>query len=159
MNDAEEVRVLRPSRRKWLLELIASGLFVAGGWWMILDGSWKGWLGVVFFGLCAIASAVVLLSGSPYLRITPDGFTVCSLFRSCTCRWNDVERFQVARGGCNRMVAFNFVADFDGYSTGRKIAAWLAGYEGALPDTYGMSCGELAALLNRYKERASALSK
>ncbi|MHC4136115.1 MAG: STM3941 family protein [Planctomycetota bacterium] len=157
MNDAEEVRVLRPSRGKWLLVLIASGLFVAGGWWMILDGSWRGWLGVGFFGLCVIASAVVLLPGSAYLRITPGGFNVCSLFRSSTYRWNDIERFQVARSGWNRMVAFNFVADFDRHSTSRKIAAWLAGYEGALPDTYGMSCGELAALLNRYKERASAL--
>lgn len=157
MNDAEEVRVLRPSRRKWLLMLMASGLFVAGGWWMILDGSWWGWFAAVFFGLGVIVSAAALVPGSAYLRLTPDGFTVCSLFRSCTCRWNDVERFQVARRGWNRTVAFNFVADFDGHSTGREIAARLAGHEGALPDTYGMSCGDLAALLNRYKERASAL--
>lgn len=152
MNDAEEVQVLRPSRGKSLLVLMGSGLFVAGGWWMILDGNWWGWPAVAFFGLGVIASAVMLVPGYAYLRITSEGLTVGSFFRSFTYRWNDIERFEV----WNRMVAFNFVADFDRQSTGRKIATLLSGYEGALP-ALGMSCEELAALLNRYKERASAL--
>ena len=137
--------------------LIGSGLFVAGGWWLVLNGNWSGWPAVVFFGLCGIVSAFVLLSGRPYLRITSDGFTVCFLLGSFTYRWNDIERFQMARIAWTRMVVFNFVADHDKHSVSRKIARGLAGHECALSDTYGMPCEELVALLNRYREHASAL--
>jgi len=54
------------------------------------------------------------------------------------------------------MVVFNFAADFEGHAGARRIASWLTPYEGAMPDTYGMSCEDLAALMNECRERANA---
>ena len=43
------------------------------------------------------------------------------------------------------MVAFNFAPGFPGSTVARRLAVLLSGWEGALPDTYGMGAGELAA--------------
>jgi hypothetical protein len=122
-----------------------------------MPGAWWRWLGVGFFGFGVIVSAVMLLPGPAYLRVTPVGFTVRSLLSSCSCRWNDIDRFHVAGLGRIRFVAVDFAPDFDRHRISRKVLAALFEHEGALPDTYGMKCEELAEFLNQYKERARAL--
>src|SRR5262249_18582680 len=98
--------LLRPSRRKLLGLLALSGGFTAVGVWMASDGQWLGWIVATFFGLGAVVFAVQFLPNSTYLRLGPDGFVVCSLFRSHTCRWVDVDRFGVGYVGVNKMVVF-----------------------------------------------------
>jgi hypothetical protein len=151
-------QVLRPRRWKVLGLLAVSGGFTAGGVWMLAAGEWEGWLVSGFFGLCFIVAAALLLPGSAYLRLGPEGFEVCSLFRARSYRWADVEGFGVALVGGNRMVAFNFAPGFPGSVVARRLAVLLSGWEGALPDTYGMGAEELAALLNGYRQAAAPAS-
>ncbi len=65
-----------------LLMLLGSLAFVGAGFLMLSDSPITGCLSIIFFGLCAVVFAVSLLPNSSYLRLTPEGFTVCSMFRS-----------------------------------------------------------------------------
>lgn len=119
---------------------------------MILSGESIGWLPALFFGLGVVVFGVILLPNSAYLRVSQDGFTVCSLFRAHSYRWSDVGPFTVDRIGPNRMVVFNFSDQYRALPLARKAASAITGYEGALPDSYGMSLEELACLLNEYRQ-------
>jgi hypothetical protein len=146
--------VLRPGRSRVLGVLALCGGFTAVGAWMVAGGEWLGWLVAGFFGLGVAICAVLLLPGSASLRLGPEGFEVCSLFRARSYRWADVEGFGVTSVGGNRMVAFNFAPAFPSSAVARRLAVLMIGWEGALPDTYGIGAGELAALLNSYKHAA-----
>lgn len=149
-------RVLRPSRLKLLFLLLISSAFVAIGLKMVSDGLTTGWLCALFFGLCALVFVVQLLPNASYLQLNQNGFTVCALFRSYTLNWTDVSAFEVAWVGVdrmksNRMIVFNFSNNYRHHATARRLAISIAGYEGALPDTYGLSHQNLADLLNEYR--------
>jgi hypothetical protein len=150
--DRGATRILRPKRLKTFGWLALSAGFTAGGAWMILSGEPIGWFPALFFGLCAVVFGVILLPNSAYLRVSQDGFTVCSLFRAQSYRWSDVGPFTVGRIGPNRMVVFNFSDQYRAAPRARKLASALTGYEGALPDSYGMSLEDLASLLNEYRQ-------
>lgn len=146
-------RVLRPSRLKTVGWFAACTVFAAIGVLMISAGQLVGLLTAGFFGLGVIVFGALLLPNSAYLRLGPDGFTVCSLFRAHSYRWSDVGPFSVDRVGLNRMVVFNYSDDYRGSPRLRRVAAAMAGYEGALPDSYGMKLEDLADLLNEYRRR------
>jgi hypothetical protein len=135
---------------------LVSTIFVIGGVWLARNGDFWGWWVAGFFALGVIVAVVNSLPGSSYLRLDNEGFTTCSLFRSHTFRWSDVERFEVARISTNKMVVFNFSDTYLRQEVGRKIATAMAGYEGALPESYGLSPEELAKLLNRHRLAAGS---
>lgn len=159
-------RVLWPSRFKWLLVLAVSLTFVVVGLLALFgprpvgpEDAWAMWLCVGFFGLGAGASLLQFLPQSSFLRLHADGFTVRTLYREATYRWEDVDPFGVVAIRHNRMVGFNYVPHFDRAKRLRRAVAALAGFEGALPDTYGLKAEELADLMNEYKYRYEAASE
>ena len=99
--------LLRPKPTKWLVVALGSLAFVLIGIWMVRSRDTFGWLAIVFFGLCLAVSLICLLPKASYLRLTPDGFIVGSLFRAHTIRWEDVTGFGVDRVFINKMVMFN----------------------------------------------------
>ena len=104
--------LLRPKPTKWLLVALGSLAFVLIGIWMVRSRDMFGWLAIAFFGLCLAVSLICLLPKASYLRLTPDGFTMCSLFRAHTIRWEDVTGFGVGRVFTNKMVMFNYVESY-----------------------------------------------
>jgi hypothetical protein len=54
------------------------------------------------------------------------------------------------------MVMITFVPSYGRGRKARAVANALTGGEGGLPDTYGRSAKELAALLNEWRARYSA---
>ena len=149
--------LLRASRgRAWLL-MPVSAAFTATGVWMIRAHQVSGWLVAGFFGLCSLAGlAGVLLPQIVSLRLTSEGFTIRSLVRSSFIDWADVVEFGVTSVGMNRMVGFNFAPGYRRGAAIRGLSRTIAGFEGALPNTYGMKAVRLAALMSAY--RAHALS-
>jgi len=143
--------LLRPSRVKTLGLAAVSLAFVLTGLWMVNDGDGFGWYGVGFFGLCLVIFLVVMLPNAAYLRITLEGFTMCSLYRAQTFRWVDVSFFGVGHMLGHRMVMFNLVGTDRSLRKLRAFNAGLSGYEAALPGTFGLRHAELAELMNRYK--------
>lgn len=132
---------------------MGSLLFTLGGAMMVKSAHPLGWAVASLFGICTLVGITMLLPASSYLRITTRGFTVCSLFRAHTFQWSDVSEFGVSKVGPNKMVMFNFAASYTKTSSVRSFNASIFGYEGGLPDSYGLSHEELANLLNGYLQR------
>jgi hypothetical protein len=150
--DMNDQLVLRASKLKNLLSALVSCVFIAGGVWLILGGDGIGWFVAGFFGLCLIVFLVQMLPQSSYLRLDPEGFEIRTLFQSSRYKWDDVAVFGTKKIG-SKMVIFLFSPEYENGKTARGISLAVAGVEGALPDTYGMSAEELANLMNEWREK------
>jgi hypothetical protein len=51
------------------------------------------------------------------------------------------------------LVVFNFSNLHRSHEFARKLSSAIGGYEGGLPDTYGLLAKELAALMNDWRQR------
>ena len=151
--DTSDEQILRPGPWKQGLALLVSLVFVTSGV-LLMDGSWEGWLATGFFGLCSVTLVVTMLPGASYLRLHQDGFEMRTLFRATHFKWSDIGNIGVTSVNLNRMVAFDFAEHYRGQHRGRAVARGLTGWEGALPNTYGMSARDLAALMTAYRDRA-----
>jgi hypothetical protein len=136
--------------------LLGSLLFVAASVYTVRSGDglrrtiW-GFAGLTFSGLSASFSALMLLPGAGYLRLEPEGFTVCSLFRRRFFRWSSISEFGVMRIGARRpqfIVGMRYQPDTPIQARIGSFNARHWGFEGALPDTYGMTTDQLASLMN-----------
>ncbi|TMC67531.1 MAG: hypothetical protein E6J18_15860 [Chloroflexi bacterium] len=94
-----------------------------------------------------------------YVRVGPDGFTVCTLFRSHFCRWSDVEAFEVRRVGAKQMVVFSFSKQYRGSRRLSGLNVRLVGAEAAIAaaGSWSLSMDELADVMNRFRERYRAV--
>jgi hypothetical protein len=147
---------LLPARPRTIGLLLVCLLFTGGGGWMIGKGEIAGWLCAVFFGLGCVVFSVNLWPGASYLRLGPEGFVVCSLFRRWPLvRWDAVSEFRVVRVR-TKMVVY----DQEGYKSSRlaRVNRALVGAGCGLPDTYGRKPEALAELLNEWRARALSAS-
>ena len=139
--------VLRPSRRRlFLLAFFMAGFF-AGGVHIIREGDLRGWFVATAFGAGTLVALILILPGASYLRLAPDGFTICSLYRKSFLRWSDVQDFRVVQIGLNN--------HYQRAKRSRRFAAAIAACEGALPDNYGLTAEKLAGLMKFFKIRAA----
>jgi hypothetical protein len=151
---AETELTLRPNRRRYVLLLLSCIGFVVGALTARKSDPIIGWFGILFFGSGVIIFGLLLLPGSAYLKLDSAGFTFCTLFRAHSTCWYQVDSFQVARIAGRKMVVFNFSNLHPGQRVLRKLSSTVSGYEAGLPETYGLSAEELAAMLNDWRERA-----
>jgi hypothetical protein len=142
--------LLRPSKLGTLGLLLLCSAFVAGGVWSGYEGKTMGWLTAAFFGLGIVVAIVHILPSASYLLLTENGLKARTLYRSWSVAWKDIAFFTTITIG-HRMVVFNYADHYDKAKMTRGVARRIAGYEGALPDTYGMKADQLADLLNYWK--------
>lgn len=116
-----------------------------------------GWL-TLGFGLVGIAVFGVTLVRPNRLDLSADGFTTVTLGRRWSVAWSDCGEFGTWKdtfyAGSPTMVVFECRAPTKGGAALKLAADALTGANAGLPETYGMSASELAALLNRYREAA-----
>lgn len=145
---------LYPSRKKWLLLLLAGLAFTLAGIWMVATAAPEGWFVLIFFGSGAIVSIVMLLPGASSLVLERDGFAITSLFRSHYARWQDVSVFapMAIPFAPQKMVSFDDASASTKFVA--KLSTGIAGHNSALPDTYGMSADELARLMTQWRDHA-----
>ena len=143
--------VLRPRRTRLVGFLVLSLLFAASG---LLARTPAVVLAAAFFGVAAVAFAVMLLPGAAYLRLDAEGFTTCSLFRSRRTSWADVGAFGVTQVSGQEMVGYDSATDAARRPRLAALNAGLSGFTSALPDTYGLGAANLAALMNEARSRA-----
>ncbi|MCC6961950.1 MAG: hypothetical protein IT585_01720 [candidate division Zixibacteria bacterium] len=147
---------LRPSRTRTALLFCGSLMFVILGVWMVREGLVVGYLSIGFFGLGLIAFGLNFHPRAAYLHLSEDGFTYCRGFLRHTHGWSDIQEFGVVIFKFNRIVAWNFAPDYPASRGGRAFSRWIADFEAALPDTYGMKAEYLAELMERLRLRYSA---
>jgi hypothetical protein len=156
-----EPLVIRASRGKTVLMLLASLVFVLGSAFMIYvskdDDTTVLWLCIAFFGPCALVFAWLLVRPQ-MLVLNGQGFILGGgLVRSPKLvRWQDIEGFHVydlPRAG--EMIGYNFAPGVKKSSVMRSITKSL-GAEAALPKGWPFSPEDMAVLLNEYRRRAMA---
>ncbi len=116
------------------------------------------WLCLVLFGLGAVIFLLqILFPKSFYLKITEKGIEIKSLFKSSFMSWEIIKDFEVGkihtRFRNKKMIMINFEDSYSKQIFGRNLAKLISGYEGALPDNYGMKHEELVKILNKYKNK------
>jgi len=165
MTVPEPVEILRPRKTTWVMVLLISAGFVATGIAVIRSPSAEmepvmAYGALSFFSIGVVVAIVQLLPGSSFLRLSPAGFTIRSMWRDTSYRWSDIERFGVVEihpaGHRQRMVGLDFSQSFphrDRARVLRGLSQGLTGFEGALPDSYGWDCAKLAAHLESWKAR------
>jgi len=125
--------------------------FVVLGVMIARDGDIIGWIGADFFALGIPVTIVGLLPRSSYLKLTGEGFEVCTMFKIKYHRWDDVDEILVGTISHNKMILINYSESYDKYRSDRKFSYNHTGAEDALPDTYGQKAEVLAGLMARYK--------
>ena len=143
---------LKPSPWRMLfLLLLSSCLAVFGVFLAFNHDAVMGWFFVGLFGLVAIQSIRNLLPGSNYLEIRPDGMEIRSNYKTWFVPWIDVKEFFPAYVKQRSSVCWNYASSPPEQRLARRITANIAGFEAALPDTYGMSTQALCNLLNDWR--------
>ena len=112
----------------------------------------------------ALVSGVVLavicwlrLGSSTTLELSGSALAIGRGARTITVPWAEASEFRTfpnPLGG--RMVVFDWDGVWPGHTRGRiwRVGTFWQGADMSLPDNYGMSAGELAALLNDYRRRS-----
>ncbi|MCW1930315.1 MAG: GrpB family protein [Candidatus Kerfeldbacteria bacterium] len=144
---------LQPKKYTLALYMLLSAMLMLGGIMMIQDGDVLGWGVAGFFGIGILFFMVSMLPSASYLRLSSEGFEVCSLFRAHLTRWRDVDSFTYGKLHRRAVVMFNYSKYHKESEVLKKVARSLASTEGMLPDTYGKKAEELAALMNEWRER------
>ena len=155
--------------RDWILVLVGSIAFIAlgAGWGLAVNRrSFDVLVQFIAIGsaIFCVVALVHLIPRNSFLKISPDGMTVRSLWRTTEYRWVDIQAFGVAefqteQGGqrqTHQRVGFNFSRyspPLKSVASADRLNKRVGGFEAALPDTYGKNCAELAAYLNRQRNR------
>ncbi len=141
-----------PKRWKQLIYLLLCVAFVGIGVTILIkDGDPIAWACIAFFGLGVGVFGVQLFPGAAYLTLTQEGFEMCSLFKKHFTPWKDVEAFGLGELGIRKMVLIKFAAHVRSMPVARELSAFVTnGWDGGLPDNYGLDYSELVALMNRY---------
>jgi hypothetical protein len=153
---------LHVGRLKFLGLLAASLGFAAALLYMLDDGAlspsatFKAWLGIAVFGMCALVAAVMLLPGAGTLTLGGDGFERVTLFMTFRRSWRQVGNFTVVQYSPRRGRAIRFVGYDDAALAAGNLNHRMSGRNAALPDSYGLSHEELASLMSQWRARALA---
>ena len=148
-----EVQIFRPNKLKNSILFLGCSAFVAIGIF-ILDRDPKiGWACIIFFGLGVIASLIQFYPNSAYLKLTNEGFEVKGLFRSSFTRWTDIKDFRQGQIKGNQMIFFDYTDKHKKWKSGKKVAKFLSGKEGAVQSSYNIKTEELLNLMKEYKSK------
>lgn len=110
-------------------------------------------VGVLGVGACIAASAAC--GYRFYLVLTPEGFTVQTLFLTYSYRWTDIEQFKTGWNYFIKTVWFKFSDSYQNKLVLGKIGRILNPSNiRNLPDTYGVKAETLTELMNTLRERA-----
>jgi hypothetical protein len=156
VNPSTTLEIYRPSKKKWTWVLLACVVFVVIGCAVTRSSGARDRLfalaGVLFFGVGGLVALLQFVPNSSFLQVGPDGLTIRVMWRTTFYCWSDIEGFGVA-SSFHRSVGLNFSTTYAGGARKlRDLLRRLTGFEGALPDTYGRDCAELAEHLNCLRE-------
>lgn len=159
MNKLPEKLVLRATRTKATVVLVAVLLFMSLIFWAMMFGGrpsrqpnmFEFVAAIGLFGFC-ITVCVLSLYFPSQLELHRNHFVWIGLFGKQIHNWDDVSMFHVFRDSVfERRIIFYPIAVDNKQGFARQIA-WVR-WKMAL-DTYGMEASDFANLLNSFRERA-----
>jgi hypothetical protein len=122
------------------------------------------WLGLILFGLgCFLFPLYLIAPGIGLLELTKEGFRVTTLSYKSYTPWSATENIRAQRMSFSALriwmptfVAIDYVPSYSGeLARLRRFNRSEFGASGAiLPQLFGLNAQMLAALMNRYRDRA-----
>lgn len=146
--------ILRLDRGYAFLMWVGSLAFLAGGFYLVQHPTadtnilWV-WVGILFFGLCAVLFSLELVTPTlSYIELARDGFRVAFAFRGrpMMTPWNEVANIEVYRWWPYHGLGWRYGVRVSSVSFGTSTTI--------SPRIYGWNAEELAALMNRFRDRA-----
>lgn len=141
------------AKGKQLLLSLLSLLFVLGGILMIRDGEKMGYVTIIFFGLTILISILRIFPSGNYLRLTPEGFEVATLFRKHFTKWEEIKTLGTYDVAFNKMIGINYkkgsnkIGDFS-----KKLSKRMGVYQGAIPCNYTTKRVVIIEIMQAWKE-------
>jgi len=152
--------VVAGSRWKVVMVPGICAMFVAGGWFMVSQGEWFGWVVAGFFGPGGlVVLAMLLWRGWPSIVLDDKGFELTAVFRRSRIAWADVDAFFVTSISGAKMLGMDFVPGYEPLKRARRLAQFLTGSEGAIPDQYALSPEDLCRLLEEWRRRHTPVAR
>lgn len=146
-----------PSKSKQWKLLAFSTVLSAACFWLASEGQKSGWFFGGFFLLCGLVGLVQMLPNSVSLTVDEEGFRYVALFRTHRFRWAEIESFGTYvlkfKARTTVYVGFNFVPGAREQTSLMRASRRNLGYEAGLPEAYGHTPEQLAALLEAYRVR------
>ncbi len=105
MKDIESIIFKRSKRKDILFFLLCFG-FVLIGMSLIEKSPFKGWCGIVFFGIGSLLFFVELVTNISYLKLDKMGFEQRNLFKTINFNWSDVNKFEIRSFRGNKSILF-----------------------------------------------------
>lgn len=133
-----------------LLALAAAGIVL-----FLKDGTGLGLVACILGLLGALFLFVQMLPRANSLTLNNKEILIRAFFKEQRYQWNDIQKFEIAKIGLNKMVHFKLTSQFKTQSENDAAASGfmqnINGYDGALPSSYGMPPDKLCALLEKYR--------
>ena len=166
MNPANLI-IIPPSKIKLIVRSVVMGLVftppLIGSFTLFLAGCYLSWAASLMLGgilatsilwtFIVVTTILALIHDVPRLQIGPDGFVEHALLQSNSRRWNDIEGdFAVRVTPLGRAVVYRLT---EAFRKSQEVAeAKKVGTKELMFNTFPMSLGKLAELLNEHKQRA-----
>ena len=158
LNDKYEEITLYPSKAQTFGFMFVGLVGIATGIFLIREnGLAAGVVCTLFFGLVFLFFVIQLLPGSTCLRIQPEGFTVCSLFKCHHEKWENITSIYGISVYGHTMIGYEYTDDHKKHLTDHKKGRWSKATSPALPGTYGLPQDVLIELMTRYRLNEEAL--
>jgi hypothetical protein len=168
--------VLRPSKSKWFVLLVATALLTIGLIGQSVSSSTPNisdWIGVAFLSLCTLGFAYMILLANFEMILGENGFSWRGGRLSEQWQWTEVADFAVVEyaagvpgSSLRKRIGFNDSRHDQTMSQrlGAGISEAMTGRDRFLPDPYGSSSfglpmEELARLMSQWQERAMTLHR
>tara|TARA_B100001063_G_C16360260_1_gene355682 strand:- start:23 stop:514 length:492 start_codon:yes stop_codon:yes gene_type:complete len=149
-----EPKIFRPNKLKNLFLFLGCSAFVTMGIFILDNNPAIGWGNIIFFGLGVIVSLIQFYPNSTYLKLTDEGFKIKGLFRSSFTKWTDIKNFRQGQIKGNKMIFFDYTEEHKKWKSGKKIAKFLSGKEGAVQSSYNIKPEQLLSLMKEYKSKS-----
>ena len=150
----KEPQIFEFNKLKNSILLLGCSAFVAIGIFILDKNPEIAWACIIFFGLGVIVALIQFYPNSTYLKLTNEGFEVKSLFKSSFTKWSDVKDFREGQIKGNKMIFFDYTDQHKKWNSGKKVAKFLSGNEGAVQSSYNIKTDELLILMEEYKQNS-----
>ena len=94
-----------------------------------------------------------MLPNGMSLRLDQEGFESRTLLKSTKTKWSDVESFRIDNIRGAKMIAVAYKPHYANLKLLRQANQAMAGFEGAIPNSYQVSLQELERVLNEWHRR------
>jgi|GEM_PF-1219602 len=155
----ENTLILYPSKFKTIRLLLLLSIFIGISILMITtdpENVYLGYFSLAFWSILSTPPLVSLFPNASYLKLTPEGFEVCSTYRKRFTKWEHIKDLRVASVHHNNIVGYDYTKQHPEYKPSkmtRKMSKALAVPNRLIPNNLEKSVDEVLILMEDWKTK------